>query len=52
MKFSEYVEAFIIERSIDLSPVTIVNYRRELVKAASVLGEKDMNEIGFLDMKE
>ena len=51
MTFREYVKIFIKERASELAPVTIVNYERELSKAAILLGEKQMDEISFLDMK-
>ena len=51
MKFKEYVDVFIKERALTLSPVTIINYRREIEKAAKELGEREMRDIGFLDMK-
>lgn len=52
MKFKEYIDLFIKERALTLSPVTILNYRRELKKAAVSLGEKEMSEIIFQDMKQ
>ncbi len=51
MTFNEYIEVFISERELTLSPVTVKNYRRELNKASGVLGQKEMMDISFLDMK-
>lgn len=52
MKFNEYMEVFFNERALSLAPVTILNYRRELERAASYLGDKDMNEICLTDLKQ
>ncbi len=51
MTFKEYIEVFFDEKELILSPVTVVNYRRELEKAATELGMKEMSDIGFFDMK-
>ena len=51
MTFKEYINVFLDERELSLSPVTVINYRRELEKASVELGLKEMKDIGFLDMK-
>lgn len=51
MLFKDYVDVFIKERAISLAPVTILNYRRELEKASVFLGEKEMSDVCFNDMK-
>lgn len=52
MQFREYVDAFIKERNLSLAPVTMLNYRRELKKAADILGNKEMSEISFNELKK
>ncbi|MCR5330766.1 MAG: site-specific integrase [Lachnospiraceae bacterium] len=50
--FSEYIDIFIREKRVSLSPVTITNYRRELNKAAEQLGGCSLSGIDFLRMKK
>ncbi len=52
MIFIEYIENYFKERSYSLAPVTVLNYRRELEKAALLFGSKDMSQISLNDMKE
>ena len=49
--FDEYIDVFIREKSVVLSPVTVLNYERELRRAAKELGREKMREISFLKMK-
>jgi len=50
--FEEYIEVFISEKSVVLSPVTVINYERELRRSAVSLGREKMKEITFLRMKK
>lgn len=49
--FNQYIGIFLTEKFAFLSPVTLQNYRRELEKAAAVLGEIKMIDIDFLILK-
>lgn len=50
--FEEYIDVFIREKSVVLSPVTVLNYERELRRAAKDLGREKIREITFLRMKQ
>jgi len=50
--FEEYIEVFISEKRVVLSPVTVINYERELRRSAVSLGREKMREIAFLRMKQ
>ena len=50
--FEEYIDVFIGEKSVVLSPVTVLNYERELRRAAMSLGRERIKEISCLRMKE
>lgn len=49
--FTQYIETFLREKSANLSPVTLHNYRTELEKAAAVFGKIKMADIDFLTVK-
>ena len=49
--FNQYVELFLKEKAVTLSPTTIQNYRKGLKRAAEVFGEMKLEDIDHLKIK-
>ena len=49
--FSQYLEKFLLEKSVFFSPVTLHNYKAELCAAAEIFGSTRLEDINFLALK-
>jgi len=50
--FNQYVEIFLKEKSATLSATTVQSYRQSLKRPAAVFGERKIEDITFLDVKQ
>lgn len=50
--FSQYLEIFLTEKSATLSATTVQSYRQSLKRPKEVFGERKLEDITFLDVKQ
>lgn len=50
--FNQYVEIFLVEKSATLSATTVQSYRQSLKRPSVVFGERKIEDITFLDVKQ
>lgn len=50
--FNQYVEIFLKEKSATLSATTVQSYRQSLKRPAAVFGDRKIEDISFLDVKQ